>query len=373
MTFDISRRKTMAARFSDGKSARSYSVQVKIESEKFVFKLSDDQNAKVRQEHWPGDRIRTVDDADSGAAVTFTNVDIPMSRLVFSSPDEARMARETLDIKPEHSLRVGLGTWSLVGWFAVAAATLTAAVLAAPALSSLAAPYVPQSWRAQLGQFVTDILTEGKAVCVGEPGQQALESIVRKLSEGQALEQPLTVEVIDFGQVNAFAAPGGMIVIFSELIDQAESAEEVAGVVAHEIGHVVENHPTAGAIRSLGLSLAVQVMLGGGDAGGAASTALGLYDLSYSRKDELEADRLAGQMLLAADVDPGHLNSFFNRMSEGGSGLDNTPLKYLSSHPAWSDRIAAVSSLEKPDRERPILTAAQWRGLRNICSGAGAN
>src|SRR5690606_1638034 len=114
--------------------------------------------------------------------------------------------------------------------------------------------------------------------------------------------------------VNAFAAPGGYIVVFQGLLEASESAEEVAGILAHEIQHVVQRHGTKAILEALPLQLAAAA-LGGDQAAalfvGAAST-LGV--LSYRRRDETAADREGFRMLRAARIAPDGMMRFFERL-----------------------------------------------------------
>src|SRR5690606_26348291 len=106
-----------------------------------------------------------------------------------------------------------------------------------------------------------------------------------------------TVSVADDPQVNAFAAPGGRIVLLEGLLREAESPDEIAGVLAHEIGHVTERHPTAAALRLLGIQALLTGIFGDGSLASAAAGAGGLLvALSYSRDDERTADRLAAEL-----------------------------------------------------------------------------
>ena len=94
--------------------------------------------------------------------------------------------------------------------------------------------------------------------------------LTERLSKAAPGSEPFNVRVYDWSLMNAFAVPGGQIVLTKGLIDKAETPDEVAGVLAHEMGHGIEMHPETGIIRSIGLAAAVEVMLGG--AGGGSQT-----------------------------------------------------------------------------------------------------
>lgn len=163
--------------------------------------------------------------------------------------------------------------------------------------------------------------------------------------------------------INAFALPGGYIVINSGLILEASNAEEILGVLAHEIAHVTEQHGIRGIIKTVGIYSMAQALLG--DASGImafiANAAPLLINQSYSRDFEAEADETGYNLLVESGIDPDGLYSFFNRIREEEKKLlrsvDNANVQrllektfsLLSTHPATDDRIARLRSFNKPE------------------------
>jgi len=163
--------------------------------------------------------------------------------------------------------------------------------------------------------------------------------------------QPFVYEfaVIDDPEINAFAGPGGRIYVHTGTILGARNAAELAGVVAHEIGHVVERHVAEnyGKQRAASVGRTAAVLGGGLLAGQAGATAaslasgLGLATVlnSFGREAEREADDFAVLVLPRAGYDPNGLPSFFETMiAQGGPSAP----AFLSSHPAPQDRLSAT-------------------------------
>ena len=146
--------------------------------------------------------------------------------------------------------------------------------------------------------------------------------------------------------VNAFAAPGGHVVVLSGLIDEAKSGDEVAGVLAHEIAHVIHRHPMESLVRAMGLAVLAEALSGDG-LGGTAAMLLAVT--AYSR--EAEADATAVALLEAAGYDPLGLTDFFGRMAgeEKRSGAGLIP-SYLSTHPPSEARVRMIDNLAAGDR-----------------------
>ena len=167
--------------------------------------------------------------------------------------------------------------------------------------------------------------------------------------------------VVDEEDINAFALPAGHVYVHTGTILKARNVSELAGVIAHEVGHVQRHHVTAnyersrttGAVYQLGVLTAL--LLGGGAAAGIANLGGGLaamtYLNSFSREAENEADAFAVEMLPRAGYDPEGLVTFFQTLINDGGGGGGP--SFLSSHPATTERIQHTSALvgALPQRE----------------------
>jgi beta-barrel assembly-enhancing protease len=171
---------------------------------------------------------------------------------------------------------------------------------------------------------------------------------------------PITIEVIGGKTVNAFATLGGHIFVFDGLIKQAGSAEELAGILAHEIEHVRNRHIIQGIATNL-FTVGVLGVVLPGDAGVASGIARLLVMLRFSRQQEEEADEMGLQRLQAAHVDTAGFQQFFLRAEKMPS-----PPEILSSHPA-NDMRANLAATFRDSTVAPIMDADQWKTLQRIC------
>ena len=157
------------------------------------------------------------------------------------------------------------------------------------------------------------------------------------------------------------------MILFRGLLDLAETPEEVAAVLAHEIGHVVHRDPTRLALRSAGsagiLSLALGDATGGAFAAVMAEAALGA---GHSRAAETAADGFAHEMLTAAGLPPEALGALFTRLEEIAPDTDGV-LRHFMSHPALAERIAAADAAGGEVAGEPALAPEDWAALRAIC------
>jgi predicted Zn-dependent protease len=171
-----------------------------------------------------------------------------------------------------------------------------------------------------------------------------------------------TFDVIEDEEINAFAGPGGHIYIHTGTILNSRNVSELAGVIAHEIGHVARRHIAHNYNRQRNTGLAHQAavvvtsILAGSAAGGAVNLFGGLAGMAYvntfTREAEEEADQFAIEMLPKAGYDPKGMVSFFETMK--AEGEVNVP-GFLRSHPTTDDRIQAAAAQIRADALPPHL------------------
>ncbi len=167
---------------------------------------------------------------------------------------------------------------------------------------------------------------------------------------------PLTVEVVPGATVNAFAGLGGRVRVFDGLLQQAQSPEELAGVLAHEIEHVRRRHIIQGLAARLLTLGALKLAFSNG-----APAARALLNMSFGRQQEHEADEGGLKRLRQARIDTAGFASFFER-AENSTAMP----ALLSDHPSSSGR-AELARRYAGGASEPILNAQEWRALQSIC------
>lgn len=254
---------------------------------------------------------------------------------------------------------------AVAGTLAFLGAALAAYLWGLPALAARLVNHVPMSWEGRLGEQVAAQLAGGAPLC-GEPALlRAVERLAGDLARGSGLEPAaFRLVIVDDSLVNAFALPGGTIVLFRGLIERAQTPEELAGVLAHEMQHVVLRHSTQALLRELPVRLLIAGLTGDAPAvGQALHAAASLRSLHFSREAEREADRAAVAMLAAAGADPRGLVSFLARLEGDDAGLP----AYLSTHPPTRERIAALEALAAAAPAHTWAPAAGWEAIRSSC------
>ena len=154
--------------------------------------------------------------------------------------------------------------------------------------------------------------------------------------------------------------------IYSDLIDQAKDSSQVAGVLAHEIGHAVHFHPMKGLARQYGIDLMVKLVSGGYSDLLNTLTSGGnlLLALRNGRAFERDADATGVALLEKLGVRADGISSFFEQMMAKETKDMAAVAGVWSSHPPTAERIAAT---KRPASGTPAFSDAEWKALRNVC------
>ncbi|MFM2390156.1 MAG: hypothetical protein RLZZ437_1711 [Pseudomonadota bacterium] len=361
--------------YFDGETAKSHRVALALQGEYLCITPIDPPGKPF---FWRMEKLRAqaggAKDTRSQLVLTLlaeTDDEQPRdpARLVLQPgplADHLRKAAPALlrrDVRP--------GTWGRVILRTTAAVGALAAIIFVilPRLSDTLADRLPIEREVAFGQLVIgnmkQVLGGGEAtlVCSNPAGLAALDKLRQRMTAGQGLQYDLNIQVFDHPMVNAFAAPGGQLVILRGLLDEAGSAAEVAGVLAHEIGHVEARDPTRLAFRAVGSAGILSLVLGDAT-GGSLIAVMGdqLLSASYTREAEAAADAFAHRLLNATGIGTAGLAAFFESLD--GKGIDLP--EYLSSHPATPGRAAAALAADGQLHE-PALSDADWAALQAIC------
>ena len=354
------------ASYFDGQSAADWQVTVEAAGDGLRIAAEDGEILAV----WPYGDIEVIDEVvgsnhlrlrlKGGAA----RLSVADPRLLEALPAGRGAARQAA----ANRRRLGRNPLLVLAAICGAMVILWAGF---PLAVSATAAVIPATWERALGDWVLDdvleflALIDGNeaAVCDGEAGRAALDRLTGDLEAVSDSPYEFRVLVVDFDMTNAFALPGGAIVIFDGLIEFAETPEEVAGVLAHEMAHVIKRHGTEALFRSYGLQLLIEALTGsagGGVAGGIGET---LMSLSYSRDAEREADVTGIELLQTAGLRADGLGRFFERF--GGGGDMPAALDLLSTHPSSESRAELAERAGTAGA--PAMSDADWQALQVIC------
>jgi len=249
---------------------------------------------------------------------------------------------------PSRATRTASNTMILVLVF-LPIVVISVLVWQADRLIDWAVSNIPVETEIRLGREAFTQQRQGLAVVEDHPALPMLRRIGKDLVAGSPY--PYEFHIVRDESINAFAMPGGFVVVHTGLLASADSAEELAGVVAHEVQHVERRHGLRGLVHAAGWRVVLSLILG--DTGGsiAGSWVQNLGDLRFSRSQETDADLEGVKALVRADIDPKGMVTFFAKLAKDPSNLP----ALLSSHPSSEDRLAAVTAAFPKDRVyRPL-------------------
>jgi predicted Zn-dependent protease len=226
---------------------------------------------------------------------------------------------------------------------------------------------VPQALERRLGDVAEAQLRtvfSGK-VCDNPAGSAAFVKLVNAVREAGSFEASVESAVLSSPIPNAFALPGGKVYLFSGLLAKADSADEIAGILAHELGHVRNRDGTRTLIHNGGTSFLIGLLFGDITGSGALIFASrSLVTASYSREAEQDADSFAISVMHRLGRSPKPMGELMFRVTgkEADSGLT-----ILANHPLTEDRLARMSKEDAPPSGPPLLTPQEWKSLKAIC------
>ncbi|WP_020184388.1 M48 family metallopeptidase [Methylopila sp. 73B] len=378
------------ASYFDGVTSRRRSVLVALDDT--GLRLSESDGAAPQL--WPYSLLREIAGPpgalrlSSQSAHALARLDVRDAAL--AAAIRARAPSLGAGERAERGLRRRVALW---GCAAAVSAGLFA-VYGLPALADRIAPLLPWSVDQRMGEgFDAQIrfllpTGDGDFECGADDGEAAgkaaLDALSKKLSDAAALPAPLKIVAVRSSIPNAFALPGGYIYLFDGLIREAETPDEIAGVLAHEIGHVAHRDGSRRVLQASGLSFLFGFVLG--DFSGGAATifvARVLSEASYSRAAESGADLYAVRLMRGIGADPRALGTMLDRLvaeskSEDGAEVEKdrdgrSALDYLSSHPAVAERRRAIDAAAGDAPATPALDAAAFAALKTICGPAKAD
>jgi len=348
----------MQGRFYDGTDATSHAAEVRFDGTTLVIEAAGQTHA------WPTSELAVDIDRDQ-ARVSRRRSD---ARLVLATADWRQLTAGHRQVR-RHSAAGGGPL--VIGLVVAAAATGLLVFVGIPMASGPLARATPIDYEARMGENYNAQLSGIFPACEGEAGQAALQRLADQLADQTQSPFPIQARAVHAPMINAFALPGGHVLVTGDLIEAAETPDEVAGVLAHEIAHVERRHVMQGVWRSLGAGMLLDLVVGGGTGAGQQAVLLAgqASELSFGRAAETEADERGRAYLHAAGMSSRGMGDFFERMAEEEmetpEQVDEVS-EWWMTHPNTDRRIAAARAAEREGA--PAMNDADWQALRRACA-----
>lgn len=219
-----------------------------------------------------------------------------------------------------------------------------------------------QKTQQKIGDIFWETIQQTEKVNTDVYANNCADSIVTKICVANNIDRKLIkVHIVDKDEVNAFAIPNGHLVVYSGLIKKSDNADEVAGVIAHEIAHTQLDHLTKNLIKEMGLSALLSISAGSAGGEVIKRAIKILSSTAYDRKLEKEADIKAVDYLLNCNINPEYFSNFLYKISdEQPSSLQN--LTWISTHPDSKERAKYIMDYMKGKQRKftTILSTETW-------------
>lgn len=335
----------------DGKSSSSKRVTVLVYPEKLVIH-HEKEDGTAETQSWETTKLKEY----QKLAQDFVQVqygDFPSQTLEVKSLEFANTFKPPVSGVQKFTHAIMHGGWTTI--LAISAVVLLVLGLsyfyALPWLAEQSVAFVPKEYEIKMGESLYQSMIKEEEI---DEERTALANSFLKQIDFET-DYPLHVTVVKSKIKNAFALPGGHVVIYTELLDNMKSYEELAGLLGHEVGHVKQRHTTKNIFRSFSGYLLISIFLG--DFSGVTATVLDnanqLNQLSYSRSLESEADETGFKTLQHNHIDPKGMISLFENLQKGNEAGSIVP-EFLSTHPMTENRLQHVKDLIKTEKPQHI-------------------
>jgi Zn-dependent protease with chaperone function len=365
LSTEIPAQSARPAIFFDGVSSRKRQVTLTLSD---ALEIAEEGGAPVR---WAYADIRRAD-SPAGMLRLASLSAAPLARLeIRDAALAADVTTRCLRLDEHQTSRRGIA--KIVGWSVAAAVSIVCVVLfGVPLAADRLAPLVPKPIERRIGdasEVQVKAIFGGKA-CEDPAGKAAFTKLVNRLRDAAGLDDDsMTAGVLPTSVPNAFALPGGKVYVLRGLLDKAQNSDELAGILAHELGHLKHYDNMRGLIYNGGTSFLIGLLFG--DVTGSSAVIFAsrsVVEASYSREAETAADTFAIEIMHKLGRSPKPAAELMFRITgkEGGSALTTI----LASHPLTEDRLARMTREDRPASGPPLLTDNEWQSLKLIC-GSG--
>ncbi len=365
--------KFQGSAFGPWEPGKSVPVTVANEMDGFALTLDDGRrwvlpHGSVKLSRGGFDELAIVIEgpADSGEQFHVQLRDEAFLRELANGPGTMRAAARSLISAGQHTSR--LWTLSSVVLIGFIVGSIAFVLFGAGYVAERAVAYIPPQLESELGELTTAALLKGRTTVTSGPVFDAINTVWQRVEKGISKSPfPFRLYVCDSAVVNAVAAPGGHVIVFTGLLTKCEAPEELAGILAHECEHAIRRHGVQNLLKSASLSIVLSLLLGDTGGLGQLFRQFGgeLLNLSYSREAEREADRGAVAILVAAQIDPRVFPAFFERLGSGAAALEKT-LSVVSTHPSNAERSAYLAELFRalPANQSYQPIAVDWAAVK---------
>lgn len=352
-------------------TGRLYKATIFLSSITLSIRFTD-ENSEVKDVYWLAENISSLEDEAPASVLKYKNNDGHTERLVVRDPELVKA------IKKHFSHHRFVGGWKhhvlgstrnkiLLFLSILLALILTMYFWFIPWLGERVAHNISKEWEISMGERMhQSMMSQYK---IDSSKTKLLNAFFRELHF--ELHYPVSITVVDSKELNAFAVPGGHIVVYRPILNRMKEPEELAALLSHEVSHIELRHSLRNMFRSMARKMFLMMVIGSesGLAGFLVDNADNLKGLEYSRSLETEADDHGIHLMYSANVNPAGMLGLMRMLQEETKGKE--PAAFLNSHPVFKSRIDNIRQqikktnikAEKNELLNSIFSAIQNPGV----------
>lgn len=329
------------ARYYNGKSSTPYTADIFIQSQGLQVEYLTDTGVKEAV-YWEKHSIHEIEYTAALLTLRY-GAGFPYEQLEITDPQAIQTYVRLHNVSYHKRILRGSGAlWLGIILAAFASLFLLGYFVLLPWLANWGASKIPKEYEIELGRELYKSVLQGEAIDTKRT--KAINQFFMEL--GTPLDYPIHITVVKKDIANAFALPGGGIVVYSHILDSMQSYEELAALLAHEFSHIQLKHATRNIFQTLSGRLLLSVFIG--DLGGVSAVILqqadNLRSLGYSRSFEKEADENGLKILAQNKIDSEGMVRLFEQLGREEMIELN---EMFSTHPDIENRIEGVRGFTK--------------------------
>ncbi len=332
---------TYTGRYYNSQTETTVDASITLTAKQITITIKDVQG-NARDVYWFWEQVKKGNDRSGGTVLEYPGY--PSQSVTVHSLTFADAIAFYLERKKKPGFFANRGKLIVSSVFLIVLALLALVYFwFIPFLAVRIANNVPISYEEKLGQSSYEALI--REYKTDSSASRQVNDFFRQLKI--STQYPIQITVVQDKQSNAFALPGGHIIVYDQLLQEMKHYEELAALLSHEYAHVEKKHTTKTIFRSMGTYMFISLLFG--DLGGAGAVVVenanSLKSLQYSRRLEREADLYGLQLLQQRHIDPRGFSWLFNTLKQQ-NGLQ--PSEWLSSHPDLDRRIRYINRETQP-------------------------
>lgn len=329
------------ARFTNGIQPQPFTVHVSIEQPQTLL-IQYTEQGETKQQRWPISQIEIVEHKSSILVLKNSQV-FPHQWLEITNTDLIAEFAKSANLRRRRVRKVSPFLAVLLAVSGLIALVLMGYFWLLPRLADYGAKVFPKSYEIELGKQVYQSVLETEKV--DSVKSIHIQSFFKQLNIQS--EYPIQIAVVKSDVVNAFALPGGSIVVYDAILKKMRTPEQLAALLSHEYSHVALKHATRNIFRTLSGYLFLSLLFGdmNGVAGVLIENGNQLRSLHYSREMEKEADDNGLKILQSQKVNTNGMKALFELLKQESGGAEINEL--LSTHPDLDLRISNVEVFQK--------------------------